>query len=142
MANILANEGGVSDLIVLQAALLHDTVEDTNTTQAELTEEFGAEVTGIVMEVTDDKRLPYQERKRLQIVHAQSASPRAKLVKMADKIYNLRDLERQLPQGWTEQRRHEYYKWAEQVVTPCYAENDRLAAILQGIFERHKGRRH
>lgn len=82
-----------------QAALLHDTVEDTATTLAELEERFGAAVRRVVEEVTDDKRLPKAERKRLQIERAPTCSRRAKLVKLADKLHNLRDLNRCTPQG-------------------------------------------
>lgn len=97
-------EADVTDIKVLMAAILHDTVEDTDTTFDELEEHFGAEVRSIVAECSDDKSLPKQERKRLQIEHASSASKRAKLVKLADKLYNLRDLERSTPSGWTEVR--------------------------------------
>lgn len=97
-------EADITDIKVLMAAILHDTVEDTNTTFEELEEHFGTEVRNIVAECTDDKSLPKQERKRLQIEHAKSKSKRGKLVKLADKLYNLRDLERSLPSGWTEVR--------------------------------------
>ncbi|MEQ2215919.1 Guanosine-3',5'-bis(diphosphate) 3'-pyrophosphohydrolase MESH1, partial [Xenoophorus captivus] len=82
-----------------QAALLHDTVEDTDTTSEELEAKFGPIVTHIVQEVTDDKRLPKQERKRLQVEHAPHCSQQAKLVKLADKLYNLRDLNACVPVG-------------------------------------------
>lgn len=84
---------------VLQAALLHDTVEDTDTTPAELEAKFGPIVARIVQEVTDDKSLPKQERKRQQVEHAPHCSHQAKLVKLADKLYNLRDLNRCTPVG-------------------------------------------
>lgn len=102
VAHILTSEGGITDIEVLQAAILHDTVEDTDTTFAELEKHFGAVVRKLVEEVTDDKSLPKKERKRLQIVHAKTSSYKAKLVKLADKIYNLRDLQRGTPRGWTE----------------------------------------
>ena len=86
LANVLANEAMVEDDRVLLAAVLHDTIEDTETTEQELTRLFGQEVTDIVLEVTDDKLLPKAERKRLQIEHAPKISRRAKLVKLADKI--------------------------------------------------------
>ena len=89
LANVLATEGGVVDPDVLCAALLHDTIEDTETTAEELRRAFGESVTAIVLEVTDDKSLPKAERKRLQIEHAKHASPQAKLVKLADKICNM-----------------------------------------------------
>ncbi|XP_035037305.1 guanosine-3',5'-bis(diphosphate) 3'-pyrophosphohydrolase MESH1 isoform X3 [Hippoglossus stenolepis] len=99
VARILSHEGGITDVEVLQAALLHDTVEDTDTTHAELENKFGSTVAHIVQEVTDDKSLPKQERKRLQVEHAAHCSRQAKLVKLADKLYNLRDLNRCTPVG-------------------------------------------
>lgn len=102
VAFILTNEAKVTDPEVIQAALLHDTVEDTDTSFEEIEQEFGVNVRNIVMEVTDDKSLPSIERKRLQIVHAKDSTHQAKLVKLADKLYNLRDLQLCIPEGWTE----------------------------------------
>lgn len=102
VAYILTNEAKITDPDVIQAALLHDTVEDTETTFEEIEQEFGVNVKNIVAEVTDDKSLPSTERKRLQIVHAKDSTRQAKLVKLADKLYNLRDLQSCLPDGWTE----------------------------------------
>ena len=92
VANVLANEGGITDDTVLAAALLHDTIEDTDTTVGELQAQFGPDVAAIVVEVTDDKSLPKQDRKRLQIEHAATLSNQAKLVKLADKTCNVRDM--------------------------------------------------
>jgi len=89
------------------------------------------------MEVTDDKSLPGGERKRLQIVNAPHKSYRAKLVKLADKLYNLRDLERGAPRGWTEQRVEEYYVWASEVVAGLRGTNKLLEDKLDAIFIRH-----
>ena len=135
MARILTAEAKVSDLRVLQAALLHDTVEDTETTFEELEAKFGVEVTDIVREVTDDKSLPREERKRLQIVHAAGSSRSARLVKLADKLYNLRDLTQSCPKGWTAKRREEYFMWAKKVVDglrgTCQPLEDQLDEIFQ-----------
>lgn len=95
-------EANVVDIDVLMAAILHDTVEDTDTTIDEIEQHFGKTVRDIVAECTDDKSKPKMERKRLQIEHAAGATHQAKLVKLADKLYNLRDLEQNLPEGWTE----------------------------------------
>ncbi|XP_026825495.1 guanosine-3',5'-bis(diphosphate) 3'-pyrophosphohydrolase MESH1 isoform X1 [Ooceraea biroi] len=111
VANILIQEGKVFDSIVILAAILHDTVEDTDTTFEEIEREFGREVCQVVREVTDDKTLPKAERKRLQVQHAPHLSREAKLVKLADKLYNLRDLERSTPIGWTNERVKEYFKY-------------------------------
>ncbi|XP_049761589.1 guanosine-3',5'-bis(diphosphate) 3'-pyrophosphohydrolase MESH1 isoform X1 [Elephas maximus indicus] len=97
VARILTHEAGITDIVVLQAALLHDTVEDTDTTLDEVELHFGAQVRRLVEEVTDDKTLPKLERKRLQVEQAPHSSPGAKLVKLADKLYNLRDLNRCTP---------------------------------------------
>ncbi|XP_019571662.1 guanosine-3',5'-bis(diphosphate) 3'-pyrophosphohydrolase MESH1 isoform X1 [Rhinolophus sinicus] len=99
VARILTHEAGITDVVVLQAALLHDTVEDTDTTLDEVEQYFGAQVRRLVEEVTDDKTLPKMERKRLQVEQAPHSSPGAKLVKLADKLYNLRDLNRCTPEG-------------------------------------------
>lgn len=116
LADVLCNEGGVRDVVVLCAAILHDTIEDTETTHAELMQRFGAEIADVVVEVTDDQSLPKDERKRLQIEHASFASDRAKLVKLADKICNLRDMLTRPPAGWDLARRREYFDWARAVI--------------------------
>ncbi|HEY6966790.1 MAG TPA: HD domain-containing protein, partial [Burkholderiales bacterium] len=126
LAEVLAGEGGIADAEVLAAALLHDTIEDTDTSLEELRREFGERIAAMVMEVTDDKALPKAERKRLQIVHAAGISPGAKLVKLADKICNLRDIAHSPPVGWSIERRVEYFEWAKQVV-------DRLRGAHVGL---------
>jgi guanosine-3',5'-bis(diphosphate) 3'-pyrophosphohydrolase len=135
LATILANEAGVTDPIVLCAAVLHDTVEDTGTTLEELTAAFGAEVSAVVAEVTDDKSLPRDERKRLQEVHAAGASFRAQQVKLADKIGNLRDLVGRPPSGWDIERRRAYFDWSKRVVDALRGRHARLEALFDEVFE-------
>ncbi len=132
LADVLVNEGGVTDVEVLCAALLHDTVEDTATTHEELSDAFGSRIARIVAEVTDDKSLSKDERKRLQVEHAVRLSPEAKRVKLADKICNLRDVASQPPAHWDLPRRREYFDWAKSVV-------DRLRGVdarLEEAFDR------
>jgi GTP diphosphokinase / guanosine-3',5'-bis(diphosphate) 3'-diphosphatase len=136
LANVLKQEGGVDDVAVLAAAILHDTIEDTETTEAELRQLFGNEITGIVLEVTDNKNLEKAERKRLQIEHAAHASPKAKLVKLADKICNLRDIASNPPADWSEERKREYFEWAARVVEGCRGTNARLEAKFDKESER------
>lgn len=88
----------------------------------------------IVREVTDNKLLPKEERKALQIKNASQLSHKAKLVRMADKIYNLRDCNRVLPEGWDHKRRIEYFQWAQKVCSQIYDANDSLAGCLQTLF--------
>ncbi len=131
LADVLANEGGVSDPVALCAALLHDTIEDTDTSADELRQAFGDEIADIVLEVTDDKALPKQQRKALQIEHARHASPRAKLVKLADKICNLRDMAASPPADWSAQRKAEYFDWAAAVVAGLRGSHP----VLEGLFD-------
>lgn len=116
LANVLVNEGGVMDPVVLCAALLHDTVEDTETSFEEIEAHFGRAIADVVREVTDDKSQTRERRKELQVEHARHASQAARLVKLADKICNLRDMAASPPAGWNLERRIEYFEWARRVV--------------------------
>jgi guanosine-3',5'-bis(diphosphate) 3'-pyrophosphohydrolase len=128
VARVLADLGGVSDVTTLMAAILHDTIEDTATTPDELRARFGPEITELVLEVTDDKRLRKEERKRLQIERAPHVSHRAKLIKLGDKICNVRDVTRHPPATWPLERRLEYLDWTEQVVRGVRGTNEALEA--------------
>lgn len=136
VARILTHEGGITDIEVIQAALLHDTVEDTDTTIEELEAAFGQTVARIVQEVTDDKTLLKQERKRRQVEHAPHCSHQAKLVKLADKLYNLRDLNRCTPTGWTAERVQEYFVWAAEVVRGLRGTNPVLEGKLEELLKQ------
>jgi guanosine-3',5'-bis(diphosphate) 3'-pyrophosphohydrolase len=136
LASLLSKEGGITDDNVLCAALLHDTVEDTETTPAELSEHFGKVIADIVMEVTDDKLLPKEVRKRLQIEHAAQSSNQAKLVKLADKIANLRDIASCPPADWDSNRKQEYFNWAKNVVDQIRGTNALLEKIFDDIYAK------
>jgi GTP diphosphokinase / guanosine-3',5'-bis(diphosphate) 3'-diphosphatase len=116
LARLLAEDGGVTDVKTLVAAVLHDTIEDTDTTYDELRAQFGKKVADVVAEVTDDKSLPKPRRKALQIEHAPHMSQRAALVKLADKTCNLRDVAHNPPADWPLARRRQYFDWAKAVV--------------------------
>ena len=138
LADVLVNEGGVTDVEVLCAALLHDTVEDTDTTPQELAAAFGPRVARIVAEVTDDQALSKAERKRLQVEHAASLSPEAKLVKLADKICNLRDVAERPPASWDLARRREYFDWAKRVVDGLRGAHGQLEAAFDAAYAMRK----
>ena len=131
---VLTTEGGVTDAATIAAALLHDTIEDTETSAAELEREFGAEIRSIVEEVTDDQTLPKAERKRLQVEHAAHLSHKAKLVKLADKIANLRDVATSPPDRWDLARRQEYFDWAKRVVDPLRGAHPALEAAFDAAY--------
>lgn len=137
VASTLAVEGAVNDSVVLAAAFLHDTLEDTETTEAELNAAFGLEVTRIVVEVTDNKALPKAERKIQQVVHAAQLSHKARLVKLADKISNLRDLSTLPPADWSLERRNDYFVWAKKVVDQIRGTH----LALEALFDQESTRR-
>jgi GTP diphosphokinase / guanosine-3',5'-bis(diphosphate) 3'-diphosphatase len=120
------------DLEVVIAAILHDTVEDTETTIDELSTVFGARVAALTAEVTDDKSLPKQRRKDLQVEHAPHASWGAQVIKLADKTSNLRSLLTSPPPDWPRARRDDYVDWARRVVAGCRDAN----AWLAGQFDQ------
>ncbi len=134
LAGILCNEAHVTDVNVICGALLHDTVEDTDTTPEELEAEFGTAIRDIVMDVTDDKSLSKAERKQLQIDHAAHASDQAKLVKLADKITNLRDVANNPPPAWSHQRCQEYFDWARKVIDQVRGVHPGLEKIFDEAY--------
>jgi len=135
LANLLKREG-IGDTAVLCAALLHDTIEDTNTTADELRVAFGEIITSVVLEVTDDKNLARAERKQLQVRHAHTLSERARLVKLADKICNVYDIVAAPPANWTLARKQEYLQWAKDVVDRLRGTHPGLEAIFDDVHAK------
>jgi len=125
---ILAEIGGVEDFDVLQAALLHDTIEDTETDRDELETHFGSRVSAIVLEVSDDKSLDKRDRKAKQVEHAPHLSLAAQSLKLADKISNVFDVAFSKPVDWAPERQLEYFGWASQVVAGLRGCNSALEA--------------
>lgn len=138
VANVLASEGNVDDERILLGAILHDTVEDTETTFADLTDNFGIEIADIVREVTDDKSRPKARRKELQIEHAPHASNHAKQIKIADKICNIRDILQAPPADWSVERKQEYLEWTNKVVEGCRGVNQCLDLVYDDVFNEGK----
>lgn len=137
LADILVNEAGISDESVIAAAILHDTIEDTDTTPDEIERHFGAKIRSIVEEVTDDMKLPREERKALQIRHASALSNEAALIKLADKIANLRDLNKTPPLKWSDERKQDYRLWAQQVISNIQDPDPRLLALFNEAVLRN-----
>lgn len=126
VAEVIVRIGGVDDLATLMAAILHDTIEDTEATADDLEEAFGPEIRDLVLEVTDDMSLPKTERKRRQQEHAPHLSDKAKLIKLGDKICNVRDVGQSPPKDWDDERRATYLRFAAGVVAGCRGSNERL----------------
>lgn len=136
VATLIATVGGITDIAIIMAGILHDTVEDTDTSPAELEAHFGAVVRQIVEELTDDKALPKDVRKSLQIKHAPSASVGAKIVKLADKICNLIDISDTPPPDWGAERIAAYLSWSEAVVAGCRGANPGLEQRFDLVLSR------
>ena len=129
-----ATEGRDGNLVA--AAVLHDTVEDTATLPGELASIFNADVAELVSEVTDDKRLDKDQRKKLQIFHAAAKTPRAKLLKLADKTSNLRSMVKSPPSDWSLDRRREYLTWSKEVVLGLRGANSWLETQFDEAAEQ------
>ena len=138
VANLLANYAGEADPVLISAAILHDVIEDTVNSTSErdelidqISEIFGEEILSLTLEVTDDKTLDKVERKKLQIESASHKSDRAKKLKIADKIMNLRDLTDNPPSDWSRERITDYFDWAEKVVEGLRG----VSQILDDLFD-------
>ncbi|KAI0565484.1 Guanosine-3',5'-bis(diphosphate) 3'-pyrophosphohydrolase MESH1 [Gracilaria domingensis] len=136
VARRLLVDGGVDDVSTLVAALLHDTVEDTDATLEEIEQLFGSEIAHLVDEVSDDKSLPKKVRKQKQIQNAPFISCEAKVIKLADKLDNLTELVEIAPIGWDQERVKNYFDWAEAVVKGLRGVNSVLEEQLDDVFLR------
>ncbi len=126
VARTLYQVGEVQDETALIAAILHDTLEDTDTSEEEIRERFGEKVLKVVLEVTDNKDLEKMERKRQQVIHAPDLSLPAKLIKLGDKLTNCRDILTSPPKDWTLERRQRYIQWAADVLAEIRGTSARL----------------
>lgn len=136
LAHVLWTVGKVRDASTLAAALLHDTIEDTETSPKEIRGQFGDVVAAVVEEVTDLKWLKKSSRKRIQVARAGRASQRARLVKLADKICNLQDILASPPEGWSVERKRQYFDWAKSVVDEVRGTNAALARRFDRLYRQ------
>jgi guanosine-3',5'-bis(diphosphate) 3'-pyrophosphohydrolase len=132
VARVIWQIGGIEDELTLISAILHDTLEDTNTEEDEIREHFGEEVLKVVLEVTDDKTQEKIERKRQQVIHAPDLSKSAKIIKLGDKLVNCRDILQSPPKNWSLSRRKNYIQWASDVVYEIRGTN----TDLEDAFDR------
>lgn len=135
VAELVARVGEVEDLEVLQAAVLHDTVEDTEVTLEQIEERYGEGVRDLVDEMTDDKSLVKAERKQAQIDESPAMSHRGKIIKLADKISNVRDIAHRPPPDWTLDRRRAYVQWAVDVVAGIRGTNEGLERTFDEVVD-------
>lgn len=135
VAELIASSSPHLDVELVMAAFLHDTVEDTGVTLQELEQRFGKDVAALVAEVTDDKSLPKEIRKQLQVQHTPEKSPRAQTLKLADKTSNLRAIISSPPVGWSKERKQQYFEWARQVVSGIASPNEFLKSEFDKAYQ-------
>lgn len=135
VAGLIADSSRDLDVELMMAAFLHDTVEDTGVTLQELEHHFGKDVATLVAEVTDDKSLPKETRKQLQVQHTPGKSSRAQTLKLADKISNLRAIISSPPVGWSLERKQQYFEWARQVVSGIASPNEFLKSEFDKTYQ-------
>ena len=136
VAEAILRIGEIQNVSILTAAILHDTIEDTETTTDDIRERFGEEVLSIILEVTDDKSLSKMVRKRLQVAHATELSYEARVVKLADKLINCRDILNDPPEYWTLKRRQDYIQWGADVLYRIRGTNPQLEAAFDRVIAR------
>lgn len=129
--------GEVRDVDVIIGALLHDTVEDTQTTFEEIENKFGKRAASLVREVTDDRSLALETRKRMQVISASQKSIGAAQIKLADKLFNLNDLMHNTPEDWTQARIDGYYEWAQAIVDRLPQANEKLHEAVEDIINTY-----
>lgn len=134
----MLSDHGVTDQDTIFAALLHDVIEDTETTIEEVSVLFGQSVADMVMEVTDDKSLPKAERKLQQVETASSKSLGARLIKIADKVHNLQSMIDAPPHNWTPERVKEYFDWSKQVVDQMRGTHAELETLFDLVYDQGK----
>jgi len=135
VGHLLSEHTDGKDIDLIIGGILHDTIEDTNTTKEELILEFGQNVADIVSECTDDKTLPKAERKHLQVENAPHKSTRARQIKIADKISNLRSILSSPPPDWSNARKLEYFEWSKKVVDGCRGINTGLEQEYDRLYQ-------
>jgi len=137
----LLSEFGEKNSNLLIAALLHDVIEDTTRNDQgikdlsnEILEMFGEDVLLTVLEVSDNKSLPVEERKYLQVIHTPNLSDRAKKLKIADKICNIMDIKNNPPENWSQERKIKYLNWSQQVVEGAKGLNKKLDQYFDQVY--------
>jgi len=138
VATLLAENGEAGNENLLIAAILHDVIEDTDTTATDINTLFGDAVCKLVLECTDDKSLPSWERKQLQISYAPKASLCARKLKLADKICNIVDIREDPPKGWSVDRKLAYLTWSNAVYAGLKGINQRLDVLFERELEKSK----
>jgi guanosine-3',5'-bis(diphosphate) 3'-pyrophosphohydrolase len=128
--------GGITDTDIIIAAILHDTIEDTDTSSTEIRDNFGKKILALVLEVTDDKSFERIVRKRLQVAHAPHLSPSARILKFGDKIANCHDILHTPPKGWPLERLRNYIQWSADVIYQIRGTNAPLEAAFDQILAK------
>ncbi len=137
VAENLMKTGNVRDASMIIGALLHDTLEDTQTTFSEIEKAFGKDVANYVKELSCDKGLTHSEKNRRQVIEASHKSAGAAQIKLADKLANLSELTHNPPSSWTQERVDQYYEWAQSVIDRLPAANPALKKAVDDLVDQY-----
>ena len=136
VANFLIKHG-ITDSNIIICALLHDTIEDTNTSFEEIKELFGEEIALTVRDCTDNKKLDKITRKKEQIEHAKYIRNNAKLVKLADKYSNISMLAINPPSKWSPEEIIGYTHWGYAVCKNLFGINEKIDKTVSDMFKSY-----
>ncbi len=131
VSEILRSIGGIRDMDVIIAALLHDLIEDTDCEWASLAYRYGSHVADLVAQLSGDMRLPKKERREEIIARISNASADAKAIRLADKLDNLRDME-----GFSDSRKQDYIRESRKILAACKGANSALETALEQTINK------
>ena len=135
---LVLSQAGIDDEDVLCAGMLHDVVEDCGISHADIAKEFGLKIAYLVSEVSDDPDLHGDERKNAQIEKVKSISESAKLIKVADKICNLKDILWNPPVDWDVLQKEKYRDFAKAVFDSANVSNQFLINLFNSVISENE----
>ncbi len=134
VADFVMRIGKVYDKNVLSAALLHDVMDETGTTYEEIENRYGKIVSQYVQEMTVKKELTLKEQKKYQIIQAFHQTPSVAVIKLSDKLSNLKTLAQTPPASWSRDRIDQYFQWAQSVIENLPEANSFLKQAVKDVI--------
>jgi len=134
VADLVMKIGHVYDKDVLITALLHDVMDDTQTTYEQITSLYGTKVSSYLEEMTSKQGLSLKEQKKQQIMQAFRQNPSVAIIKLSDKLSNLKTLATSPPPSWSRDRIDQYFQWAQTVIENLPESNQLLKKAVKNVI--------